>query len=408
MSVAVRVAVTAGAGFVVRRDDAVLFATSTSAWSSWGGALERFVDAAATVCAVDALLDEVVAAEFAVDPFVVVMWAERPLAIAFGSVELTSDLAAMPMLSGRGSSTWVERRLSVPDSGCRLCAGAPATGPSRLTAGIVPADGFELTFGPVEAESIAVPCVAPSVERAVTDSPPNPVGSAEAVHRADAWAALHDAAGGDWMDDSLGLTPVAGNAVHAVPASAEQSEVAADDQPVPGPEPVPPAAPRRGTGPPPTPVFDLELTLDPTVLPPPAHRATADPAGPAAVEPLPLPDRPVHASPTLGRLVLPDGVAVPIRGTVVLGRNPDGDAARVDGDSVFCRLDVGADVSRTHLVVRVRGTTIEAIDCGSSGHTVLLSPGSGDPLMLEAWVPYEVNVGDTLYLGGPTQVRIDE
>jgi hypothetical protein len=107
-------------------------------------------------------------------------------------------------------------------------------------------------------------------------------------------------------------------------------------------------------------------------------------------------------------LVLPDGDRVPIRGTVVLGRNPDMAAARVDGDAVLRRLDVGADVSRTHLVVRANGPTIEAIDCDSSGHTVLLSPGAVEPVLLEPWVPHELTVGDALYLGGPTQVRIAE
>ncbi len=400
MSIAVRVAVTAGAGFVVRRNDALLYVASTTLWSGWGEALERFDDAQDSASAIDSLLAEVVDAQFAVDPFVVVMWADRPLAISFGAVELTSDLADLPMLSGRGSSTWVERRLSVPGSGCRLCAGAPVTGPSRLTAGIVAGDGFELTLGPAKSSMGALSSAAPTVDSAVAEPPPHRGGNADAEHRADAWAALNDAAGGDWMDDSLGLAPLAFNAVKP---PAEQPETSADEQL--DPEPVAPAAPRRGTGPPPTPVFDLELTLDPAELPV-VHRNAPASAGHAAAEP--LPDRPPHLSPTLGRLVLPDGVPVPIRGTVVLGRNPDGDAARVDGDAVFCRLDVGPDVSRTHLVVRVRGTTIEAIDCGSSGHTVLLSPGSGDPLMLEAWVPYEVNVGDTLYLGGPTQVRIEE
>jgi hypothetical protein len=356
MRTTVRLVVTAGDGLLARRDDALLFASSTT-WDRWGEVLERFADDAHSDAAVDGFLGEVVGADFEVDAFVLITWSARSLAIAFGDIELTSDLPAMPMISGRGSATWVERRLVVPEQGCRLHSGAPVTGPGRLTGGIVPGDGFELTL-----------------QRAAHGSGLSVEPVAEpADGRADAWAALHDAVGGNWMDESLGLPPkLTGQPPVATPMPATPA--------TPAPPPVPPT--KRSSGPPPMPVFDLESTLGP--------------------------DEPADAAPAaaIGIIELPDGDRVPIRGTLVLGRHPDSAAARVDGDAVLCRLDVGADVSRTHLVVRANGPMIEGIDCGSSGHTVLMSAGTDEPVLLEPWVPHELTAGDTLYLGGPTQVRI--
>ncbi|MEP7114109.1 MAG: FHA domain-containing protein [Ilumatobacteraceae bacterium] len=373
MTTTVRLVVTAGAGLLARRDDALLFASSTT-WDHWSDVLERFADAARTDVAVDIFLGEVVAASFEVDAFVLLTWSSSSLAIVFGDIELTSDLSAMPMISGRGSTTWVEHRLVVPEQGCRLHAGVAVTGPGRLTGGIVPGDGFELILQRNEAlvDQVSVPLTEPLAE---------PLAE-PADGRADAWAALHDAAGGNWMDESLGLPPkVTAQPLVAVP-------VPAPPEPLPAPPATPP--PKRPSGPPPMPVFDPETTLGPDE--------------PVATVPV----APAIAVAAIGVVELPDGNRLPIRGTVVLGRHPDAAAARVDGDAVLCRLDVGADVSRTHLVVRANGPTIEAIDCGSSGHTVLMSAGTDEPVLLEPWVPHELTAGDTLYLGGPTQVRIVE
>jgi hypothetical protein len=381
----VRLVVTAGAGLLARRDDALLFASSTT-WDQWGDALERFVDADHTEAAVDAFLGEVVATGFVVDPFVLITWSSNPLAVAFGDIELTSDVLAMPMISGRGSTTWVEHRLTVPEGGCRLLAGAAVTGPGRLTGGIVPGDGFEVT----------VQCATACVDLAVQPEPVAEPVADLADGRVEAWAALHDAAGGDWMDESLGLPPKMTDRP-LVGATAPQAEPIAAD-----PAPLPP--PKRPAGPPPTPVFDPEITLDPVT---PVVAAPSTPSTPSAPDPVEPPLRRTDP-PAIGTLELPDGDRVPIRGTVVLGRHPEPGAARVDHDAVLCRLDVGADVSRTHLVVRANGPTIEAIDCGSSGHTVLVSAGTVEPVLLEPWVPHELTTGDVLYLGGPTQVRIGE
>jgi hypothetical protein len=112
------------------------------------------------------------------------------------------------------------------------------------------------------------------------------------------------------------------------------------------------------------------------------------------------------AQPVLGHVVLPDGAAIPVDRTSVLGRKPDAGTARADPAARLVPLDVSADVSRTHLVIRAEGWAMTATDCGSRGRTVLRPTGAGEPEVLEPWVPHEIAVGDTLYLGGPTQLQV--
>ena len=124
-----------------------------------------------------------------------------------------------------------------------------------------------------------------------------------------------------------------------------------------------------------------------------------------------LPSEPLEVvpQPALGSLVLPDGRAVPIDGNLIVGRGPSAEAARITEQSALWPLDVGNDVSRTHVIVRANGWVLEAIDCESSGKTVLvtaLAPHA-EPTLLEPWVPHELAPGDVLYLGGPTQLRIE-
>ena len=110
--------------------------------------------------------------------------------------------------------------------------------------------------------------------------------------------------------------------------------------------------------------------------------------------------------PALGSVVLPDGISRPIDGTFVLGRQPSAAAARVDEPAELCPITASADVSRTHLVVRAAGWPMEAIDCGSTGRSVLVPGNGSDPAELEPWVPHEIVAGDVIHLGGPTAIRI--
>ena len=108
--------------------------------------------------------------------------------------------------------------------------------------------------------------------------------------------------------------------------------------------------------------------------------------------------------PVLATLVLDDGRTVDVAAPVVLGRIPSAEAARLDEPGTLVALG-DATVSRTHAVVTVDGWTLLAIDCGATGGTAI-APAGGDPSLLDPWVPHELAVGDTLYLGGPTKINV--
>jgi hypothetical protein len=110
--------------------------------------------------------------------------------------------------------------------------------------------------------------------------------------------------------------------------------------------------------------------------------------------------------PSLGTVLVSGGKAHVIDRPVVLGRRPDALVAEITGEVELCAVVGHKDVSRTHAVVRPNGWMMEAVDVGSASGTLLASPAAAGPIVLEPWVPCEITVGDTLFLGGTTQVQI--
>jgi hypothetical protein len=384
----VALAAAGGHGIVAHRGEAVLFVPAAT-WPGWSAMCDQFVDQQDTATAVAALLDRVQEEDYGVDGFMLIDWSAATTILVFGDIEVTSDHRELASLSGRSSSTWVEHRMRRPQPFVLRC-GAPVNGPSRFTGGIVPADGIEVALHGMPApDEPSSSDVRPADATPQAAAPP-PVAP-PAAH--DGWSALQ-AAAGDWMEDSVGLPPPtttsepAGGSTEGDSADATERD---DDTGVAvGDAQATPAPASRPAGPPPRPAFDPEMTLDPDLVERPR-------TAPAATVPT-----------SHGVLVLPDGRPFTVTGTVVVGRQPDTEAARVtDAGAVLLALDVGKDVSRTHLVVRASGSSAEVVDCASSGHTVLLAAGSDDPTMLEPWVPYELTPGDVLYLGGPTQLRFE-
>ncbi len=404
MTVKVAVASSGGGGAAARRSEALLFVPAPTS-ALWQGLLEQFIDANTAAAAIDAICQAVVDESFAIDPFVVVSWSTGRVFV-FGDVELTSSMPTMPMISGRGSMTWVEHTAPFDalqlDEAYVVRAGVAVGGPSRLGGGIVPADGIEVTVS--GAAGAASAPAAPAVSEAAGDDGDGD-GDANDVSSS-GWAQLQEAAG-DWMEDSVGLpsapssadptaaTPLTVPANPVPPNPVLPSPVASNDAPAElqhgsrSEQPV--ASAVRRSGPPPRPDFDQEITLDPVLHHTDLRSSRASEIHPAA-----------------GAVVLPDGRRLAVTGSLVLGRQPDLAAARVAaGDAIACALDVGNEVSRTHLVIRSTGGVAEVIDCASSSRTVLLSDGVAEPLALDPWVPYELADGDVLYLGGPTQVRFE-
>ena len=89
-----------------------------------------------------------VAAAFDAAPFAVIAWTGGLEVVVLGGVEVVTDHPALPMLSGAGSGSWVERRLGTFDGAVTVSVGGPAEEHSDLVLGRVRAGGFAAIVTP--------------------------------------------------------------------------------------------------------------------------------------------------------------------------------------------------------------------------------------------------------------------
>lgn len=340
-----RLTVGPGAGRLARRTDGLLFVAGSPDPRRWKPIVDAYLDAVTNDDAREVVTTAAVEARFDLDPFVMVAWSNAIELLVLGAIEVRSDLPSVPMLSGAASATWVEHRVARPPATAQLAAGACADTATRLDAGAVAAGGFALALA---IDGVALP------DPVSTAAPPVPIEEP--------------------IDPEMTITaaaPVIADVASATAASDRPGLVRA----------------RRCSRGHPNPPHAAQC------------RTCGDLIGAAsAVE--------MVAQPVLGHVVLPDGSAIAVNGTSVLGRRPDTQVARVESTARLVPLAVDAGVSRTHVVIRADGWTITATDCGSRGRTVLRSSGSVEPEVLEPWVPHELEPGDTLYLGGPTHLQV--
>jgi hypothetical protein len=345
--IAARLAVGPGEGRVARRADGVLFVSGCPDAQRWQPIIDAYLEAPDADGAREPVTAAAIDAGFALDPFVIVAWADGIDLLVLGPIEIRTDLPSVPALSGTASATWVEHRVARPPAAAQITSGLPAAAGTRLDAGAVTAGGFALAL--------------------TVDAGPRPAWPAP-----DAQAPAHpmgpDAA--PELDPEMTISPPQALSAHvaAVTVASRTPGLVRARRCARGHTNPPHAAQCRTCG---------------------------DLIGAASVVEM-------IAQPVLGKLVLPDGSAIAVDGTSVLGRKPDTDAARVESTARLVPLAADPAVSRTHVVIRAEGWTMTATDCGSRGHTVLRSPGTVDPELLEPWVPHELQPGDTLYLGGPT------
>lgn len=340
-----RLAVGPGEGRLARRADGLLFVGGRPDPARWQPIIDAYLDAQSVDDARETVTATAVEAAFVLDPFVIVAWPGAIELLVLGAIEVRTDLPSVPTLSGTASVTWVEHRVARPPATAQLAAGLPAAAGTRLDAGAVAAGGFALALA-----IDGIPVLTPD--------------------RADE----EPAAGPEHLDPELTISPPEPLRAQVAAATAASS------------------TPRL--------VRARRCNRGHTNPPHAAQcRTCGDLIGAAsAVE--------MIAQPVLGKVVLPDGSAIAVDGTSVLGRKPDTEAARVESTARLVPLAVDAGVSRTHVVIRAEGWTMTATDCGSRGRTVLRSPGAVDPEVLEPWVPHELQPGDTLYLGGPTHLQV--
>ena len=359
-----------GRGWLAHKDGALLWSPGDARPDALLAAFLGSRDAGSTR---DAVTAAVIDADLDVDAFALLTWAPHLHVVVMGAVDVETDAPSLPLLSGATSRTWVEHGVPGVTGAVVVTSGDAPDDGTAVGPGVIRAGGFRLTT--VSERAAAQPPSLPPEPAAAEPEPPEaPVPTASP---STGTALLDLVTGGDWMDDSIGLT-----------APGELLDEPAAPEPEPEPEPiVGPTVPGRRC---------------PSGHPNPPTRATCQRCGDLVDLATPIVDVP---QPVLAELVSDDGTTMPIRGPIIVGRNPDPAAAGLDDDAERLVLPERAGVSRTHVVVSADGWTITATDCGSRRGTELARPGA-DAVRLEPWTSHEVQVGDELYLGGPTSIRV--
>ena len=347
-----RLSVSAGDGFVARRDRAVLFVPTDGPGAR--GLLDAFADPADDDAAVASCCELLDGRDGATPLDAVLLgWSDGVRVVCSGDVEVRSDHPGLSMISSRSSSSWVERRLAASSSSSSIVfeSGSGGSDDTELGAGRVRGGGFRLLLSPQ-------PSTRPAPEPEHAPEPaPEPLPTPTILDR---FASVGD----DWMEESLGVQ---------APAPRRT-------------EPDTPDAPE---------VPDVERTIGSDGRPLPGASTPVWPEPADAPEPAPAPEPPV-----LAVLHTPNGATHAVRRDVVIGRR----GARADDDLEVVVVD-HPSVSRRHAWIRVRDGGLVVRDVGSTGGTALIRP-DGDVVELEPEVDHPLEVGAALLLGGPTRVEV--
>ena len=426
---ATEVRIAAGAGTLIRRSTAILFVDGTDA-----AIVDAFVgsaDAGPADAVIEAVTDALTAGEFRAPPFVLVAWDEQLHLVVFGAIEVRTDHPSLPMLSGAGSESWVERRLR-------------SVGVATVEAGAA---------GRSRQRSAARTCRRQRVRgdlRALVRSGVRP-GSSPKPGRAD--RPRHPPP----------LTPVPADPICSVTVPIRRGRSPATGSRRYGPRCAPatsshrrwPKQPattrrsrnrssrsttrsrsRRSTRRRSRKRRRLSMTRrhrhpdirHPDIRHPDTRRRRADDAAPfvLAVRCGRGHVNPIHVTvcqtcgdlleigaptetirqPPLAMLELPSGETIAIDRSLVLGRRPDPDAAQAQDRAFTVVVGDEPSISRTHLRIDVEDWSLSVTDCGSrSGTAIVIRPGE-EPRILEPWMTHELPVGARLFLGGPTSVVV--
>ncbi|MEM7095801.1 MAG: FHA domain-containing protein [Actinomycetota bacterium] len=140
------VALAAGDGRLVRRATAVLFDPTGENSELTTGFDDALTDEDAVAFAIDALVD----AKLKAEPFAIVRWSTDLRLIAFGDISLHTSIPSGPMITGAGSTTWVEHRIDhdrLSDASLiQVSAGTDTEPGTDLRLGIVTCSGFRLNL----------------------------------------------------------------------------------------------------------------------------------------------------------------------------------------------------------------------------------------------------------------------
>ncbi len=347
---ALRVRVGTGAGLVTRKGEAVLFVPEPG--DNGDALLESFRNGAPATM-LDTIGETVVAEGFNVAPFALVVVADSKVQLrVFGDLEVTTTLRTAPMLSGKGSGTWVDHFGALLDEVTILC-GASADDRTELIEGTVLSGGIELIVAqasPPHEQSTPEPEVLPEPEPEPEVLPePEPEPEPEPYNQAHLLEAFEDE------------------------VSTPQADWAPPEPPAPHSSPSGPSAP--SAVPPPPGATDL-------VTPVGSHTLAPEMAGA------------LRAELTSYVLVFDDGTAAEVTGSIVLGRKPIVEDVREVGVPVE-----GDRVSRTHLRVGVKNDELFVTDLGSRNGSAVVWAASGEPEQLVADTAMHIGIGDRVVFG---------
>ncbi|MGB3734860.1 MAG: FHA domain-containing protein [Ilumatobacter sp.] len=380
MNYEARLGVASGAGWITRRDHALLFFPDGTADGPTDDLAERF-RAFDDDHLADSLRQHVLDGGASVPAFVYIEWpnhseTNRIQVILRGDVELSSDLGSMSSLSGAGSSTWVEHRALRHPYTARFWCGTTAETDTDLRAGTVSTAGFELDLSTRTVEQVGSGSNAEQKR-------PAPVGGATA---------------------SASSVTSDGPPREAEPATSLMSDEGDDRSDVAVGQPR--LRPRSGAKAPITTGIDAlaaavgEDPMDESTM----GEVDLPSSAPATPDTLPTPGADLAA---VANLAFGDRAPIALSETVVIGRLPSlADARREAGR--LATVTGSMHVSRTHCVVDVDGWTITVTDCASTGGTVVLAAGADEPVVLTPWQSHDVAIGDTIRLGGATSVRLTD
>lgn len=375
-----------GAGRIVRRPTALLFVPE----SGDDELIKIFSEAASDSGAVDEVCKHAVAANFSINAFAIVAWADSTKILVFGDLAVATDQASAPMISGAGSATWVEHTLrGVPGDVAVSVLGDEVDPVTRLDSGVANARGFSL-LGSV----------------ATSPSPP-PSAAAPASPAPFAKTPL--------------TSPFDAESPGSAPEAVEPPAVAAAQLPVlplSGPTPTPPrpaadlaAAPVVEAPPAPQPLEDPFVANAADAPPAPVAEPVLPPApvaAPLAAAPLvaaaPIlnadatPEAAAPSGVVLPSLELDSGDIIELSAPVLIGRRPDPSAYPHVSGLVGHKLK-GEKLSRSHVIVRATPTGVAVCDCESLNGTIVVHAPGATPRRIAPGKEVALDSGATIHFG---------
>ncbi len=394
-----------GEGILARREMHVLFVPVAD--GSTAELLDAFTGASDDAVWAD-VSGVVMERSFSSPPFVCIDFSQQITLRVFGDVSATTDLPSVPMLSGVGSSTWVEHAAPGSDSlstaasiachpmGVDDARAADEVVPTDLQAGVVPAGGFTLTLRPQSPQQT---------------SPQSPALGADRAPQSDRIARALDALGETEPDDAESPDTVI---PEAVAPETVIPEMVAPETITPGT--VIPETMDHDIAPPA--VDEPDVEDDRTLMPAEVASAPSIPSVIARLCGDGHPNRPSRltcsscdsfltpgegglelvARPTVGTLVFDDGIKVDLDKPVLIGRAPD-PGERADAEPVETLVFDSDRVSRTHLEVRLSEWDVAVVDHSSRNGTVVVPADGAQPVKVDPSAPQLIEPGAVVYFG---------